>query len=493
MSSSNEKHAGVDRRGFLTGVAAVAAGVALQGCGGGGSGSNTPNGSAQAASIVDVPSPNGGDRYSLPRPALPNPSTSGIDFIVLVTMENRSFDHFLGWVPAAEGMPANLQFTDAFGNVQTPFLLSANSSYGYQACAFQDPNHSYQGGRTQMASGAMNGWLLTPDTSEVRGDLLPIGYYGSADLDFFAGVASSYTVGDFYFSGILTSTFPNRIYLHSGAADRLTDSTDTSSLPTIWDNLSAANVGCNYYYHDVPFTALYGTRYLGISHLFSDFLSNAAAGTLPPFCMVDPLFGGEAQGLSADDHPHADIRNGEVLLGQIYDALRTGPNWSRTLMIVVYDEWGGFHEHVVPPVRPISNNELALGNDGRLGFRVPCALLGPRVPAGAVTRYPFDPSSIHALLQWRFGLQPLGVRGNDPATFNLAYALDFTDAPRTDAPAIAVAQGPFGGLCTGASAPSPSSSVSAVDNSQLAVNATSDRFADLRARADSLGFPRASN
>jgi phospholipase C len=96
-------------------------------------------------------------------------------------------------------------------------------------------------------------------------------------------------------------------------------------------------------------------------------------------------------------------------------------------------------------------------------------------------------------LQWRFGLQPLGVRGNDPATFNLAYALDFTDAPRTDAPAIAVAQGPFGGLCTGASAPAPSSSVSAVDNSQLAVNATSDRFADLRARADSLGFPGASN
>ena len=157
-------------------------------------------------------------------------------------------------------------------------------------------------------------------------------------------------------------------------------------------------------------------------------------------------------------------------------------------MIVVYDEWGGFLEHVVPPIRPISNNELALGNDGRLGFRVPLALLGPRVRAGSVTRYPFDPSSIHALLQWRFGLAPLGVRGSDSATFNLAYALDFTDAPRTDVPAITVAQGPFGGLCSGAAAPASSSSVSSVDNSQLAVNPTADRFADLRAKAASLGF-----
>jgi phospholipase C len=460
---------GFDRRSFVAGVAAAAGSLALPSCGGGGT--NVPNGSAAAASIVDVPSPDAGNRCSLPRPALPDPASSGIDFIVLVTMENRSFDHFLSWVPGAEGRPANQQFTDAFGTVQTPFLLSANPSYGYQACAYQDPNHSYQGGRTQLASGAVNGWLSTPDTS---------------------GVARNYTISDFYFSGVLTSTYPNRIYLHSGATDRLDDSLGTSSLPTIWDNLNAANVGCNYYYHDVPFTALYGARYLGISHLFSDFLSNAAAGTLPPFCMVDPRFSGESQGISTDDHPHADIRNGEVLLGQIYNALSSGPNWSRTLMIVVYDEWGGFLEHAVPPIRPISNDELALGNDGRLGFRVPCALLGPRVSAANVTRYPFDPSSVHQLLQWRFGLAPLGVRGSDPATVNLAYALDFSGAARTDVPAIAVAQGPFGGLCAGATAPAPSSSVSGVDNSQVAP-VPSDRFADLRTKADALGFPRPAN
>lgn len=487
MKDGNKVQHHYDRRRFLAGVAAVAGSVAMSGCGGGG-GSDDAGGDSPAPSIVDVPSPGAGDRYSLPRPSLPDPANSGIDHIVLVTMENRSFDHFLSWVPGAEGMPANQQFTDAFGAVQTPFQLSANAAYGYQACAYADPNHSYDGARTQMASGAMNGWLQTPATSQTQGDLLPIGYYTAADVEFFNAVASHYTIGDFYFSGILTSTFPNRLYLHSGATDRLDDSVDNSSLRTIWDNLSAANVGCNYYYHDVPFTALYGDRYLGISHPFSDFLSNAAAGTLPPFCMVDPAFAGEGEGVSADDHPHADIRNGEAFLAQVYEALRTSPTWGSTLMIVVYDEWGGFLEHVVPPVRPISKNELALGSDGRLGFRVPLALLGPRVRAGTVTRYPFDPSSIHALLQWRFGLAPLGVRGSDTATVNLAYALDFTDAPRTDSPAFTVAQGPFGSLCAGATAPSSSSSPSVIDQSQRAANPTTDRFADLRTKAAALGF-----
>ena len=488
MKNENKVQHHYDRRRFLAGVAAVAGSVAMGGCGGGGGGSDGSGGDAAAPSIVDVPSPGGGDRYSLPRPALPDPASSGIDHIVLVTMENRSFDHFMSWVPGAEGMPANQQFTDAFGAVQVPFQLSANADYGYQACAFADPDHSYDGARTQMASGAMNGWLKTPATNQTRGDLLPIGYYTAADVEFFNAVASNYTIGDFYFSGILTSTFPNRLYLHSGATDRLDDSIDNSSLRTIWDNLSAANVGCNYYYHDVPFTALFGDRYLGISHPFSDFLSNASAGTLPPFCMVDPAFAGEANGTSADDHPHADIRNGEAFLAQVYEALRTSPKWGNTLMIVVYDEWGGFLEHVVPPVRPISKNELTLGNDGRLGFRVPLALLGPRVRAGTVTRYPFDPSSIHALLQWRFGLAPLGVRGSDSATVNLAYALDFTDAPRTDAPAFTVAPGPFGGTCAGASAPASSTSPSAIDQSQLAANPTANRLADLRAKATALGF-----
>ena len=164
-------------------------------------------------------------------------------------------------------------------------------------------------------------------------------------------------------------------------------------------------------------------------------------------------------------------------------------------MIIVYDEWGGFFEHVAPPVRSLSSAEQKVGNDGRLGFRVPCMLLGPRVRAGNVARYPFDPSSIHQLLAWRFGIDPLGVRASDPTTFNMAYALNLTDAPRTDAPALTVSPGPFGLACS--NTPSTGTGIGTVDKSQVnkAAEGASQtptpggRFADLRVKASALGFP----
>lgn len=482
--SSNEPDA--VRRRLL---AALASTAMLSACGGGSdddSGTVTPT-----SPIGNIPP----DRANLPRPALPAPATSGIDHIVLVTMENRSFDHMLGWVPGAEGGQTGRQYTDAFGETHPTFALSANAAYGFQGCQFADPDHQYDAGRAHLANGAMNGFLLTPDTNKTRGDLLPIGYFTGSDLEFYRQAVAQYTVCDYYMSGILADTFPNRIYLHSGETDRLSDTIDTSSLSTIWDRLDAKSISSKYYFHDVPFTALYGTRYVGRSKLFSDFLSDAAGGNLPSFCMVDPSFGGEANGTSNDDHPHADVRNGQALLGQIYEALRTSPNWSTTLLIVVYDEWGGFFEHVAPPVKSLSAAEQKLGNDGRLGFRVPCMLLGPRVRANNVARYPFDPSSIHQLLAWRFGLDPLGVRASDPTTFNMAYALDLSAAPRADAPALAVPPGPFGLECS--NTPSVGTGLGAIDKSRTAKAAEGasqtptpgGRFTDLRAKATVLGFP----
>ncbi|SAK44790.1 phosphoesterase [Caballeronia hypogeia] len=470
-------------------LAALASTAMLSACGGGGSDDNSGT-ITPTSPIGNIPP----DRANLPRPTLPAPATSGIDHIVLVTMENRSFDHMFGWVPGVAGVQAGRQFTDAFGQTQTTFSLSANPAFGFQGCQYADPDHEYDAGRTHLANGAMNGFLLTPDTNKTRGDLLPIGYFTGNDLEFYRQAAAQYTVCDYYMSGILADTFPNRVYLHSGETDRLSDTTDTSSLSTIWDRLDAKNVSSKYYFHDVPFTALYGTRYVGRSRLFSEFLSDAAGGNLPSFCMVDPSFGGEANGTSNDDHPHADVRNGQALLGQIYEALRTSPNWSKTLMIIIYDEWGGFFDHVAPPVKSLTVAEQKLGNDGRLGFRVPCMLLGPRVRANNVARYPFDPSSIHQLLAWRFGLDPLGVRASDPSTFNMAYALDLSDAPRTDAPVLTVSPGPFGLECSNSSV--LGTGIGILDKSRVAKGAEGasqtttpgGRFADLRVKADSLGF-----
>jgi phospholipase C len=378
---------------------------------------------------------------------LPAPADSGIDHIVVLMMENRSFDHYLGWVPGANGRQAGVSYRDKDGNLQSTFRLSQDAAYGYQGCGKEDPDHSYEGGRTQYNGGAMNGWLQTVGGAD---DLFPIGYYTADDLPFFKGVVDNWTICDHYFTGILSSTFPNRIYMHAGETDRNTNSFDISSLPTIWDRCAAKGVSANYYFNDLPLTALWAAKYLPISRTLLQFQIDAIAGLLPSVSFVDPFFGasiGEGLGISADDHPQADIRNGQAFLNQVYNILRTSPQWNRTLLIINYDEWGGFYDHVIPPVKAVSQREKdAIGNDGRLGFRVPCALIGPRARRGYVHSTPFDPSSIHKLIEWRFGLEPLGIRGPDAT--NMAVALDFDHEPRTDTPAFNVPNGPFGVECT---------------------------------------------
>jgi hypothetical protein len=127
--------------------------------------------------------------------------------------------------------------------------------------------------------------------------------------------------------------------MHAAQTDRTHNSTATSSLPTIWDRLAAAGRTGRYYFSDIPFVALWGTKYLPISKPFADLLVDAAAGTLPKVSFVDPRFEDESSGSSSDDHPHADIRAGEQFLNQVYGAVTSSPNWARTLLIVDFDEW----------------------------------------------------------------------------------------------------------------------------------------------------------
>ena len=378
---------------------------------------------------------------------LPKPEDSGIDHIVVVMMENRTFDHMLGWVPGADGVQAGLKFKNIEGTTVETFPLSADPLYGYGACAWADPNHGYAGGRTQLNNGAMDGWLLTGGTKDNPNDKFPVGYYTADDLPFFKGVVDNWTVCDQYYSGILSSTYPNRFYMHSGETDRLTNTFDISSLPTIWDRLADKGVSGTYYFSDLPLLALWGTKYVaaGTALPYATFLAQAAAGLLPAVSYVEPRFLGEGNQVSNDDHPAADVRDGQVFLNGIYEALRDSPNWERTLLIINYDEWGGFYDHVVPPIGPVSPAEAALGNDGRLGFRVPCLLIGPRVAKG-VSKLAFDPQSILNLITWRFGLEPVGSRAD--WSLNMAYALDFDAPPRVDVkPAFDVGTGPYGRLC----------------------------------------------
>ena len=380
----------VSRRGFMAGTAGVvAAGVAAP-------------------------------RRARAATSLPSPGQSGIDHIVVVMMENRSFDHYLGWLPGADGRQAGLTYTDANGAAHDTHHLTTPSG-----CGFNDPDHSYEGGRTEFNNGACDGWLRAGSNDE-----LSIGYFQAADLGFYGRAAREWTVCDRYFAAMMAPTFPNRFFLHSATTDRTTTSVDQiATMPAIWDRLADKGVDGRYYYSDVPITALWGTKYLGISHQITEFYLAAATGTLPAVSYVDPGFLGEAiPGMSEDEHPLADIRLGQHFLSKVHDAIVTSPNWERTVLVVTYDEWGGFFDHVPPTVGPDPNPALGAG---LRGFRVPCLVISPRAQRGHVAHGLYDHTSVLKMIEWRHDLQPLTVR--DAAANNLAEVLDFTNPPNLTA------------------------------------------------------------
>jgi phospholipase C len=357
---------------------------------------------------------------------LPPRDTSGVDHIVVVMMENRSFDHLFGWHPTADAQNQELSYPDPDnGDVIVP--TQQLSPADYTGCGHPDPDHSWQAGRAQLNGGLMNGFLAGEN------DAYAIGYYVEADRPFHSALAREFTTFDRFFSSILGGTFANRFFVHSAQTDRLENSLDLSTLPTIWDRLIEKGVSARYYFSDASFLWLWGARYLPISRTYEQFLDDAEAGTLPSVSFVDPRFIDEATGTSGDDHPFADIRVGDAFLAEIFDAVASGPDWASTVLIVTYDEWGGFFDHVAPPraVAPNTVDPDLVGGKALLGFRIPVVVASPFTrgdPANPkVDSRVYDNTSILKLIEWRWNLRPLTARDASTDVGNLAFALNLAN------------------------------------------------------------------
>jgi|SRR5438876_783830 len=234
----------MNRRTFLTSTASAAGAIAL-GCRHAG-----PDSPSITSSLV----------------ALPDPASTGIEHVVVFMMENRSFDHLLGWLPSADGRQAGQTYLDAAGVPHSTFPLAPD----FQGCAHKDPDHSYAGGRVEYDGGACDGWLRV-------NDVFSIGYYRQEDLGFLGHAVFDWTSFDRYFCAILGPTFPNRIYQHAGQTDRIANTPQLSQLPTIWDRLAAQGLDGRYYFTDVPFLGLWGHKYLPISRPIGAFFLDCAA------------------------------------------------------------------------------------------------------------------------------------------------------------------------------------------------------------------------
>jgi phospholipase C len=355
--------------------------------------------------------------------SLPSPESSGIEHVVVVVMENRSFDHLLGWLPNANGRQAGLTYKDPNGVVHSTYPLAPD----YTGCPHPDPDHSYQGARTEYDNGAMDGFLRAG-----QNDVYCIGYYVETDKPFLSALIRNYTTLDGYFCSILGPTFPNRLFLYAAQTDRLDDSVASSSLPTIWDRLAEAGVSGAYYFSNLPFLALWGLKYLPITRTYQDFLEDAASGKLPAVSFIDPPFTILDDGTGEDDHPHADIRRGDAFMARTFQALAAGPDWNSTVLIFTYDEWGGFFEHV-PPVRVVAPNNVDMDQvNGQvlLGLRVPTVVASPFSVGDAakpqVNHGLYDHTSVLRLIEWRWSLPRLTQRDASSQIGNLANALNFS-------------------------------------------------------------------
>ena len=140
------------------------------------------------------------------RQPLPRPRNMPIDTFVVLMMENRSFDHYLGWLPGADGRQAGLSYVNRDGVTQQTHRLAPD----FQGCAHPDPDHGWDDGRVHMNGGRMDGYLRSEASDEFA-----IGYYEKADLPFISHAAEAFTTYDRFFCSLLASTFPNREYMHA--------------------------------------------------------------------------------------------------------------------------------------------------------------------------------------------------------------------------------------------------------------------------------------
>jgi phospholipase C len=431
---------------------------------------------------------------------------STIDHIVVLMLENRSFDHMLGFLyadsnnvsPAGqtfEGLTGKESNPGATGAADTAFKIAPGQPHTYYQPG-ADPGEGYAATNAQLFG---NATAPTPPTatnqgfvgnyaatlaweSKRKGGVLAgtvaadiMGMHTPQTLPVLSTLARGFAVCDHWFCSAPTETLPNRAFVNAGTSQgHMDDKTKTFTVPSIFGVLGKHGVSWAIYgYNAEPLTRLDFTDLTnapdGQFGQFADFQAAATNGTLASYTFLEPSWGSSGN----SQHPNYDVALGEQLIHDVYYALRNGPAWNQTLLIVTYDEHGGCYDHVPPPTNamPPDATPGEFGFDfKRFGPRVPTVLISPRIPAGTVFRTsgatPFDHTSILKTIELRWGVPPLTAR--DAAAPDIANVLSLS-TPRTDDPLAGVAVPTSNGINPAAGQPSHLQKVYAALAAQLPV------------------------
>jgi phospholipase C len=459
----------------------------------------------------------GGDQPAGPRPQPSRPVGTDllpqIKHIVVLMMENHSYDNYLGMLEGrGEGFPLDADGEpEAFNRDTTGEPIRAHHLTSTVQRP-QVPSQSWHATHHQWDEGKHEGFVTStqvvvpaagdvdPAQCEGAGAAVGMGYWTADDLPFYYGLARTFPLADRWFSSCLGPTFPNRRFLIAGTAHGLIDDAPSDLLDhppagTIFDLLSRHGISWANYHpvaadqsrfrryvrhkrrmvrrrllsagrafpaltkgvqKDLQFTAdifpIGIGRYMRHVHSVDQFFADADNGTLPAFSIVDPDFDNYSE-----ENPQ-DISKGESFASEVINRVMHGKGWPDTLLIWVYDEHGGYYDHVPPPsavppddvegrsltgspskvqtvlamvfpkmVRSAANLDAGPRRYDHYGFRVPAVLVSPYARPDYVCSEVLDHTSVLKLVEQKWNLPPLTAR--DAAAVSPLRALDLTGPP----------------------------------------------------------------
>jgi phospholipase C len=398
----------------------------------------------------------GGSAISLPKPT---PSAcsklTDIQHVVILTQENRSFDHYFGSYRGVRGFsdqsmafqqpdPANTTASPV--GVLLPFHLDTSTT---NAACTHDISHDWVPQHQSWNNGAMNGFVTSRLPIDANGAVLSMGYYTRADIPYYYALADAFTICDNYFCSVMGPTDPNRLYTMAASLDpdgknggpilqsivtnrsafygRLTYTTMPEQLQargiswkvysspdeTILGGILSDNVLSYFKNFQDPSSVLHQNAFG--PQFPVDFLSDVASGNLP---QVSWLIGS----VITSDHPPSPSIFGENILSLIVSALSANPAlWAKTILLVNFDENGGFFDHLPPVTAPPGTpgeyvtapavpdptvvGSPAISGPIGLGFRVPLLIISPFSRGGFVSSDLFDHTSVLRFLETLLGAE----------------------------------------------------------------------------------------
>ncbi|XWS71582.1 hypothetical protein CRYUN_Cryun03dG0150200 [Craigia yunnanensis] len=389
-----------------------------------------------------------------------------IKTLVILVMENRSFDHLLGWLkttrPEFDGLTGSESNPVNVSDPTSPNIFVSDDALFVDS----DPSHSFQAIREQIFGSndssanpaPMNGFVQQAESmGEGMGKTVMSGFKPSR-LPVYTKLANEFCVFDRWFASVPASTQPNRFYVHSATSFGATSNVKKDLIhgfpqKTISDSLDEDGLSFGIYYQNIPttlfFKSLRKLKHVTKFHNYAlKFRLHARLGRLPNYVVVEQRYFDVEAFPANDDHPSHDVARGQRLVKEVYEILRGSPQWNETALLITYDEHGGFYDHVPTPVSGVPNPDGMVGPDpfyfkfNRLGVRVPTILISPWIdkatvihePAGPMPHSQFEHSSIPATVKKLFILNSNFLTKRDAWAGTFENYFNLRSTPRRDCP-----------------------------------------------------------